>query len=208
MQAVLNVIWDKLLPAFESQAQPINAADNRQLADRLAHLEVRTAQGSASTPLAGKILNRKFLFPANDQKIESLALSLSDSGKTLTLTARMDSKEVKIPCGYQQWKKSRAPLFVGKLAQFSDEPTGGAFAWPHDDTCSIKLCAYETPYHTMLTLKFEGDQMTFDSETNVAFGPTKLAKLAVGRTGRISWVRHWIAKFLHPASMRWRPSPG
>jgi hypothetical protein len=106
-----------------------------------------------------------------------LALSSSDSGKTLTFTARMAGKEVTIPCGYHEWKKSRAPLFAGKLAQFADEPTAGSFAWPHDDTCLIKLCAYETPYHATLTLKFDRDQMTLDSETNVAFGPTKRPQL-------------------------------
>src|SRR5206468_2151076 len=64
MQAVLNVIWDKLLPAMQPQPLPANTAARRQLADKLARLEVRPAQGSASSPLAGKILNRKFVFPA------------------------------------------------------------------------------------------------------------------------------------------------
>jgi len=175
MQAVLNVVWDKLLPAMEPKALRRNATATEQLKDKLARLEVRPAEGSAVSP--GKVLNRKFAFPANDQKIETVALSLSDSGKTLTLTAKMNGKEVTIPCGYHEWKKSRAPLFAGKLAQFSDEPTAATFAWPHDDTCAIKLCAYETPYETTLTLKFDGDQMTLDSESNVSFGPTKRPQL-------------------------------
>ena len=93
---------------------------------------------------------------------------------------RMDGKEVTIPCGYQDWKKARAPLLGGRLAQFPDEPTAGTFAWPADDTCVIKLCAYETPFHTTFTLKFAGDQITLDSEANVAFGPTKRPQL-IGR---------------------------
>src|SRR5437867_3824665 len=113
MQAVLNVIWDKLLPMMQPQPLPANTAASQQLKDKLAHLEVRTAQGSTTSPLASKVLNRKFVFPANDQKIESLALSSSDTGKTLTLTARMDGKEMTIPCGYQEWKKGRGPLFGG-----------------------------------------------------------------------------------------------
>ena len=56
----------------------------------------------------------------------------------------------------------------------------GTFAWPADDTCVIKLCAYETPFQTTFTLKFEGDQVTLNSEANVAFGPTKRPQL-VGR---------------------------
>lgn len=180
MQAVLNVIWDKLLPALQSQKLKADTAARKRLTEKLSHLEVRPAQGSATSSLAGKILNRKFVFPDNDQKIENLTLSSSDSGGTLTVTARMNGKEVTIPCGHREWKKSRAPLLGGRLAQFPDEPTAGTFAWQADDTCVIKLCAYETPFQTTFTLKFEGDQMTLNSEANVAFGPTKQPQL----TGR------------------------
>jgi hypothetical protein len=67
-----------------------------------------------------------------------------------------------------------------RLSQLPDEPTAGSFAWTSNDTCVIKLCAYETPFHTTFTLKFDGDQLTLDSEANVAFGPTKRPQL-VGR---------------------------
>jgi len=178
MQAVLNVIWDKLLPAMKSEPLPASSADNQLLKEKSARLKVRTPQGSATSPLATKAL--KFAFPANEQKIETVALSSPDSGKTLALSIQRDGKSVTIPCGHDEWKRSRAPLFAGRLAQFPDEPTAGAFAWPSDDTCVIKLCAYETPYHTTLTLKFAGDSMSLDSEANVAFGPTKRSQL----TGR------------------------
>ncbi|HUC86442.1 MAG TPA: hypothetical protein VL970_14705, partial [Candidatus Acidoferrales bacterium] len=75
------------------------------------------------------------------------------------------------------WRKARAPLLAGKLARFPDEPVAGTFAWPGDDTCAVKLCAFETPYHKMLKLKFVGDQVTLDSELNVSFGSTKEPEL-------------------------------
>jgi CubicO group peptidase (beta-lactamase class C family) len=178
MAAVLNVIWDKFLPALKPQALPANSAAAGQLKDQLARLEVRSAQGAATSPLADKFLQRKFIFPTNSQKLESLTLASPDAGKTLTLTVRMDGKELVLPCGYRQCQTSRAPLLAGALAQFPDEPTAGTFAWPADDTCQIKFCAYETPYHTTLTLKFDGDRVTLDSETNVAFGPTKRPQLS------------------------------
>lgn len=180
MQAVMNVIWDRLLPAMQPRALRRNATASRQLKDKLARLEVRPAQGSASSALAGKILNRRFGFPANDAKIENLTLSSSDAGKGLALTMCRDGKAVTIPCGYRKWTKARAPFLGGALAQFPDEPTAGTFAWLAEDTCVIKLCAYETPYHTTFTLKFDGDQVTLDWETNVAFGPTKRPQL-IGR---------------------------
>ncbi len=180
MQAVLNVVWDKLLPAMQSEALPVNAAAAGQLKDRLAHLEVPPAQGSATSSASAKMLNRSYAFPTNDQKIERVTLASSDAGQTLRLTVRVNGSESTIPCGYREWGKGHAPLLGGPLARFADEPTAGTFAWSGDDTCVVKLCAFETPFHTMLKLKMDGDQMTLDSETNVAFGPTKRPQL-VGR---------------------------
>jgi len=177
LPAVLNVIWDTLLPSLQTQALPANPEAVGKLADKLAHLEVSPAQGLATTPLSAKVLNRKFEFPANDQHLESLELAASDSGRTLILTVRVAGKEIAIPCGYQDWRKSRAPFFAGKLARFPDEPVAGTFAWPGEDTCAIKLCAFETPFHRMLNLKFDGDRLILDSELNVAFGSTKEPKL-------------------------------
>lgn len=173
MGAVLNVIWDKLLPSFQPQALPPNADAAKQLKDKLASLVVVPAQGAVETANSGKVLGRKFVFPENEAKLENLILTSTDAGKTLTVTARMIGKELSVPCGYREWKASRAPLFAGSLAQFPDEPVAGTFAWPQADTCVIKLCAFETPYHTMVTLKFAGDTVALESETNVAFGPTK-----------------------------------
>jgi CubicO group peptidase (beta-lactamase class C family) len=179
MQAVLNVVWDKLLPALNPKKLKTNAAGVQKLKEKLAQLEVRTAQGSATSSLADKVLNRKFVFPANDQKVESVALT-SDAARTLTLAFRFAGKESRIPCGYLDWRKGRAPVMGSRLSQLPDEPTAGSFAWTSNDTCVIKLCAYETPFHTTFTLKFDGDQLTLDSEANVAFGPTKRPQL-VGR---------------------------
>ncbi|HEY0455879.1 MAG TPA: serine hydrolase [Verrucomicrobiae bacterium] len=175
MQAVLNIVWDKLLPAMEAHAFPANSEGAQNLTQLLAKLEVRTPDGAEASPQHAKA--RKFAFPENDQRIEMLEFSPSDSSKTLTITLQIAGKQFSIPCGFHAWKKSRAPLLVGKLAQFPDEPTAGAYAWSSEDTCVVKLCAYETPYHATLKFKFDGDQLTLDSETNVAFGPTKHPQL-------------------------------
>jgi len=176
MQAPLNLIWDKLLPAMESHLLRGNAPGVRQLADKLAHLEVRAAEGSAGSATADKILGRTYHFPTNDQKLETLSLSAADGGETLTLRVGVGGKEITVPCGHGKWAKGRAPLLAGPLARFPDEPMAGTFGWS-GDTLAVKLCAYETPYHTMLKLKFDGNEVVLDSETNVGFGPTRRPQL-------------------------------
>ena len=180
MQSVLNVIWDKLLPALQAQALAADADADQKLADKLAHLGVSTAKGSPTSSQWDKIVNRKFTFPPNASKLESLRLTSNDSGKTILINVRMNGRELEIPYGYQEWKNSRGPFIASNLARFPDEPLSGTYAWHDDNTLSIKLCAIETPFHLMADFKFNGDQVTVNSEFNVAFDPTKFPEL-VGR---------------------------
>jgi CubicO group peptidase (beta-lactamase class C family) len=173
MQAVLNVVWDKLLPASEKKKLRSNRAAQEQLKAKLAALELSPARGVATSPLATKVLNRKFVFPVNDQKLESVALNSTDGGKTLLLSIHTDGQVMNLPAGFQAWRKGRAAFPAGRLAQFPDEPVAGTFAWAAEDSLLVKVCAYETPFNVTYRLQFEGDQLTLDAEANVAFGPTK-----------------------------------
>jgi hypothetical protein len=177
MQAMLNVVWDKLLPVCEPKKLKANRGGVGQLKSRLASLELAPAQGIESSPMVAKILNRKFAFPGNEQKLESVALSSTDGGRTLTLTLRQGGQKINLPAGFQSWAKGRAPLPGGRLASFGDEPVAGTFAWPTEDTLAVKVCGYETPFNVTYKLQFDGDQVTLDAEANVAFGPTKRPQL-------------------------------
>ena len=180
MQAVLNVIWDKLLPAFQAQRLAVNPEAVKRLQGELAHLEVSPARGAATAAQSRKFLNRKYAFPANERNLQGLTLASSDGGKTLTLVFEQGGQEMRFASGYRAWEKSNAPLFNDKMAQFAGEPFGGTFAWLDDNTCTLKLCAVNTPYHLQMTLKFSGDQVTLDAEANVAFSAAKQPQL----TGR------------------------
>jgi hypothetical protein len=180
MQAVLNLIWDKFLPVCESRRLRSARTAQAQLNERLAHLELAPARGAATSDLAGKIINSRFVFPANDQKLDSIALKSADMSKGVTLAVRLDGKDMNLPAGFRQWQKGRAPLPAGPLAQFTDEPVAGTFAWTANDTIEVKVCAYLTPFNATFKLKFDGNQVTLDREANVSFGPRKQATL-VGR---------------------------
>lgn len=179
MQAVMNVVWDKLLPACGPKKLRADRAAQKKLKDTLARLELAPAQGAATSDLATTLLNRPFVFPANDQKLQHVSVRSTDS-QSLTLTLQMDGKELILLAGHKQWRQSRVAFPAGRLAQFPDEPVAGTFAWTASNTLEIKVAAYETPFQFRYRLKFDGDQVTFDNEANVSFGPTKQPTL-VGR---------------------------
>jgi CubicO group peptidase (beta-lactamase class C family) len=176
MPQILNVIWENLLPAMgTTEALPANEEGLAVLKKKLAGLELEKAKGQQATELSRKVLHRRFVRKKKGDLdgIRSVVLESIDEGKSVDLVMQVGDKEIRFPCGYGEWKKGRAPFSGGRLAWFEDEPVAGCFAWESDNTCLIKICAYETPFSQLIRLKFEEEKLTIDSEVNVAFGPTK-----------------------------------
>ena len=151
-----------------------------QLRKSLAQLEVTPARGAGTSDLAGKVLNQKFVFPGNEQKLESVSLNSNDEGKSMTLVVRLSGQDMNLPAGFGHWQKGVGAVPAGRPGQFRNEPLAGTLAWTGNDTLEVKVCAYETPFHFTFRLKFDGERVTLDREANVAFGPRKQGTL-VGR---------------------------
>ncbi|MDB6130043.1 MAG: penicillin-binding protein beta-lactamase class, partial [Verrucomicrobiales bacterium] len=125
----------------------------------------------ATGDTASKVSKKKFNFPANPQKIESLSLDFSNAREPV-LDAHIGGKEYLVPCGSLAWKKGK---FVHPT--LGDQLAAGSGAWTSGDTYSAKIVLYETPFHVTLRCRFEGDQLKLDTEYNVAFGARTLPQL-------------------------------
>ena len=90
----------------------------------------------------------------------------------MTLVASIGGVEQKIDCGHGAWRKGR--MAYGPLPE---QPAAVSGAWTADDTFKAKICFYETPFIITLSLKFNGDQLLVDSESNVGFGPARQSQL-------------------------------
>ena len=97
----------------------------------------------------------------------------------MTVLARFGGVEQKIACGHNTWKKGRTAY--GPL---SEQPAAVSGAWTADDTYTAKICFYETPFIVTLSLKFSGDELHLNSQSNVGFGATKQPRL-VGKAAPI-----------------------
>ncbi len=172
MQGVLNLVWDKLLPALHSEALAADEASREKLQQRLKSLALRPAEGSADSALAAKVLGKKYEFPANDLKLE--AISLEEDGKDggVALVARFNGTEQRIVCGRGAWRKGR-----GAWGTLHEQPVAASGAWTADDTFTARLCFFETPFVHTARLKFSGDEVRCELESNVGFGALKQGPL-------------------------------
>jgi hypothetical protein len=169
MQSVLDLVWDKLLPAMTTAPLATDDESRKKLEVALSGLKLRPQTGSGSP---AKAANKTYLFPANDRKLEAITLKSNESGDAVTLLARIGGAEQKIECGHDAWNKGR--MTFGPL---SEQPAAVSGAWTADDTFTAKICFYETPFILTFNLKFAGDELLFDSQSNVGFGATKQGQL-------------------------------
>ena len=174
MQAVLNLIWEKLLPAFQPKRLKADAAGRKQLDEKLASLRVRVAQGSETSPLASKVLGRKFVFSENDLKLESIALT-PGSGRGVAVSIQATGGTRQFASGSGEWLKGR-----GSFGTYVERPAAASCAWAADDTLVIKQCFTETPYYVTHKLRFEDNRVIYDAESNVGFRNTRQPQL-IGR---------------------------
>ena len=159
MQAVLNLVWDKLLPAMTPDPLATDEESHKKLELAVAGLSIRPQHGSASP---AKAANRTFVFPANDRKLEAITLLTDASTKMGTLIAKFVGAEQKIACGNGSWQKGRLAL-----GSFTEQPAAASGAWTADDTYTAKVCFYETPFIVTMSLTFSGDTVPL----RVAFEP-------------------------------------
>jgi CubicO group peptidase (beta-lactamase class C family) len=174
MQAVMNLVWETLLPAMRANALPEDAAARRRLDARLAGLTLRPPSGNPSGPLAAPVSSRWYGFPDNAHGIRAVALDFDPPSPALIV--RTTDGETRTPFGIGSWAKSRGG-FTSGLDRMLNVPThpliAASGAWTADSVFTLKLALYETPYGATLTFRFDGDRLLLDAEHNVSFGPTK-----------------------------------
>jgi CubicO group peptidase (beta-lactamase class C family) len=178
MQAVMSLVWEKLLPAMRPEALPEDPAALRALRTRLTGLTVRTPAGRSTSPLAGRVSGRWYELPGNDRGLRAVALDLS-AGSPAILT-RTASGETRTPIGLGAWARSRTGFTNGmdRMLSVPAQPAVAASgAWTADSVFTLKLVAPETPFYSTLHFHFDGDRLLLDSRHHVDFGPTELPRL-------------------------------
>ncbi|HKC81552.1 MAG TPA: serine hydrolase domain-containing protein [Gemmatimonadaceae bacterium] len=178
MQSVMDLVWDKLLPAMSAGSLPEDTAAQRALRAKLTALRVAMPQGRPTTALAPRVSRRWYELPENDRGIRAIALDLTS--RSPAVLVRNAAGEIRTPLGIGSWVRSRNGFTNGieqLLSVGPDPEVAASGAWTADSVFTLKLVAPQTPFYSTLTFRFTGDRLVLDSEHNVSFGPTRLPRL-------------------------------
>jgi CubicO group peptidase (beta-lactamase class C family) len=167
MQAILNTVWDHLLPALEGkEVAPVARPDRLELAPP-------TGPAAAGVAAAGLGNGRTYRF-SDDNATGLTAVRLDPDGTGTFTFAGLEpgaTDPVDIVCAPGDWRELNS---VGVLKE-ADPQVGQrvvSSAYLDGDTFVATIRFLETPFVLTLACHPPTDQLTIDVTQNVSFGPT------------------------------------
>lgn len=177
MAAVMDSVWQQLLPALREHALPENPKGHDQLATKLASLALKAQQGAPSSSRSATISGKAYRFP--DSELGIRAASVSFGGPNPVIHFEDADGKHDITCGVDKWVRGRTRYQQRISNQFDTNEQGiaGSCGWTDDATFTAKLCFHQTPYTITHRFTFEGDKVSLDTEHNLRWGDTKRPRL-------------------------------
>jgi CubicO group peptidase (beta-lactamase class C family) len=179
MQPVLNIVWEKLLPGMQNEILPRANAGAENLKTILRDLRLLPPKGAIASPKATRLSGQIFSFEPNPETLHSLSLDFNTNTLTYRLLGGGKRRGTHhLNFGLGTWVEGTARLH-NTIANPNPKPhkVTASGVWSTDDTFTLTLCQYETPFIITLDFRFEDQQLYFDSRINVDFGPLEAPQL-------------------------------
>lgn len=143
MPALLNLVWEHLLPAFRPAPLSGGEAADAALAKRLAGLALPPAAGKPAPPERAEAWSAAAFTPYGGvcghlPKLTAIDLAPGADGWTLTLTE--DGRPLRLRLGETGWTVTEEPV-----------PTAVSGGWTDADTFVVDIAFLETPHHLDVT---------------------------------------------------------
>ncbi len=168
MQPTAELVWEYLLPAMrpvgQGDALPPNAQAAHSLKEVLKALALPVVSGARASSRADAAGKAEWLFDANAQELKSV--SFHPGTDQMTLKLRDDRGEHLLHCGCGKWITGMSTYYGSAV-----EPVAASGAWIDANTFVARVCVLSGPFNLTLKFGFAGDDITFDYQVNVSFGP-------------------------------------
>jgi hypothetical protein len=163
MQAIMNLVWDYLLPAFQDKPLPEDEENYLALKNRLSSLTLSFVEGEESSTVAEAVSNKSYILEPNEFAIESFVFEFTDTDININFNSEEES--LKIPVGFGTTKKGTM-LFP----QYGKQPVASTGAWISKSNFQVRMYYYETPFFMTLDFIFADNVVTMDGKMNVSSG--------------------------------------
>lgn len=163
MQAVLNLIWEKLLPAMLPSSLPEDQKSQTALIEELHCLALPLQSGQSINTSVTKISGKYFTMEKNDLNIESVSFCFKD--EYCIFKTRYPHREEVVNCGFNEYKEAVANL-TG-----TPSPVAACGNWQDENTFIMLIRLVETPFCYTINCHFGENTIELKMSVNVNFGP-------------------------------------
>jgi CubicO group peptidase (beta-lactamase class C family) len=174
----LNLVWDLLLGAMSSEPLAEASADEHRLTAKLSSLTLPPVRGRATSPIASQVAGRTYAVDVNDLKIDAIALQGTRSGWTVRIGTA--AGEEAIPCGHDVWQPGQTTLF-DDFRVAGPTPVVASGAWTAEESFTMVVRLYETPFFHTLVYHFIGDELLIETWVNASLEESKTLLLTAHR---------------------------
>ena len=165
MQAVLDNVWEHLLPALGPEALPDDPEAYDKLCAKLRLLSLPLPEGKALSPGAKQWSEKTYQLESNDLKLESLAIKFE--AERGTMIVRDERGEHSMQVGHGTWLKGTT---AGR--GHGNEPIAASGAWTAEDTYEVRVCYYEAEFCPVFRFHYISGELRLEVEPNVSWGST------------------------------------
>ncbi|HZZ20676.1 MAG TPA: serine hydrolase [Opitutaceae bacterium] len=178
-QGMMNLVYDKVLPALRAEALAADPAGDDTLAKAEAALTLHHPDADESSPMAAQVSGRTYVFPDNKRHIHSVTLQTVNGVTQLSVNGEgLDGAPITV--GNKEWVRGHTTFGTDidpNERIITDQPVGAIGGWSSPDTFIAKLCYYQTPYNLSLQLEFGGSLVVLNGDYNLAFSSNTLPEL-------------------------------
>lgn len=177
LQAVLNLVWQYILPAMEHDKTHDDTTDHDVLKDQLAALALHPPVIQSSSITADKVSGKRYTLSDNEHGLQ--AISFSFDGQTAECTLWDTRGAQVIRCAAGEW-------IAHDLALLSEtpQPVATSGTWRDDETYVMTWRFVETPFHYTVVCRFTEDTLDLDTTVNVSFTTKEVMKMTGSLEGR------------------------
>ncbi len=164
MGAIMNLVWDNLLPAMKETALTENKEAYTALQNKLNSLTLSVVSGKSGSPLVKSMSGKTYNIQQNEEGLTKAVFNLKGSDQSIILTS--GTKSSIIPIGNGTFKKG---TFIGPSGD--EMAVASCGAWISPDTLQVRSYLYETPFYLTYNMVFDKNNVTINRKINVGFMP-------------------------------------
>lgn len=173
MPAILNAVWDHILPALRGTDRKSDQMPADALKRKLKTLALTPPVGMSTSPIATKISGNTYGFDANSLNAKTASLTFGKDGVIFKLSDNRGDHQV--TCGLSRWVEGETtfPTMPLKLVQTpvpgeTSSRVAGSGTWQDANTFVMTWRFIETAHYDTVTCRFGDDSMAVEFASSLS----------------------------------------